>query len=110
MNALKLETTIDEATAEALPSLRQLLGKRVEMIVLEAEPVASPGLSKILSFEDLLSRRIKAPEDSVPLSQADIDAAILEGVRPRRQPGSAKELIKLKDDFNHPLEDFEAYR
>jgi hypothetical protein len=30
--------------------------------------------------------------------------------RPRRQPGSAKGLIRLMDDFDQPLEDFEAYR
>jgi len=37
MNAIKVETTVDEATARPIPALRPLLGKRVEIIALQTE-------------------------------------------------------------------------
>lgn len=37
MNAIKVETTVDEAAASAIPALRPLLGKRVELIALQTE-------------------------------------------------------------------------
>ena len=33
-----------------------------------------------------------------------------DSVAPRRRPGSAQGLIRIAEDFDQPLEDFEAYR
>ena len=42
MNAIKVDTTIDEAVARAIPALRPLLGKHVELIALDAAPIPAP--------------------------------------------------------------------
>lgn len=58
----------------------------------------------------LLERALQGEE--VVITQSD--RPILKLVRiapgkPRRQRGSAKGLLKLADDFEAPLEDFQAY-
>jgi hypothetical protein len=35
VNPIKVQTTVDEATAAAIPAFRPLLGKRVELIAVE---------------------------------------------------------------------------
>lgn len=77
MHAIKLDTTIDEAVALAIPALRPLLGRRVELIALEAEPAQAP--ERKLTVDELLGSRIKLPPGVGPLSQADIEHAIAEG-------------------------------
>ena len=77
MNAIKVETTVDEATVRAIPALRPLLGKRVELIALATEDATAP--ERRLSVEELLARRVDAPPGSRPLSEEDIQRAIIEG-------------------------------
>lgn len=79
MNAIRFETTVDEAVAAALPGLRPLLGKRVELIALqtEADSVAVP--KRTLTVDELFSRRLDAPPGAAPLTEEDIQRAILEG-------------------------------
>lgn len=78
MNAIRVETTVDEATARVVPALRPLLGKQVELIALEAEVRPSAGPAS-LSVDDLLAHRVDAPPGTKPLSQNDIDCAIALG-------------------------------
>ena len=77
MNAIKVDTTIDEAVARAIPALRPLLGKHVEIIALEAAPAPAP--ERKLSVDELLASRIKLPSGVGPLSLEDMERAIAEG-------------------------------
>ena len=79
MHAIKIETTVDETVARALPALRPLLGKFVELIALDA--TNTPALESKLSVDELLASRIKLPAGVGPLSQQDIEEAIAEGAR-----------------------------
>ena len=77
MNAIRIETMIDEATARAIPALRPLLGKHVELIALDASPV--PLTERKLAVDELLALRIKLPPGVGPLSLEAIERAIAEG-------------------------------
>lgn len=77
MKAIKVDTTIDEAVARAIPALRPLLGKRVEIIALDA---ASALVSdRALTVDELVASRIKLPPGVGPLSLEDMERAIAEG-------------------------------
>jgi len=82
MHAIKIEKTIDEATANAIPELRPLLGKRVQLIARDAEhdrPAPAEAARRKLTFEELLAARIVAPPGTPPLTDRDIEEAIIEG-------------------------------
>ena len=79
MNAIKVDTTIDEAVARAIPALRPLLGKHVELIALEAAPAPAPAPERKLTVDELLASRIKLPPGVGPLSLEDMERAIAEG-------------------------------
>ena len=79
MNAIKVQTTVDEATASAIPALRPLLGKRVELIALQIEGGSSEPAKQKLTLDELLARRVDAPPGTPPLSEEDIRRAIVEG-------------------------------
>ncbi len=81
MNALKIDVTIDEALAAALPAFRPLLGRHVELIALETPKAPVP--ERKLTVDELLASRIKPPPGVGPLSQEDIDRAIAEGAQGR---------------------------
>jgi hypothetical protein len=76
MKAIKVDTTIDEAVARAIPALRPLLGKRVELIALDAAPMVS---ERTLTVDELLASRIKLAPGIGPLSLEDMERAIAEG-------------------------------
>jgi hypothetical protein len=77
MTAIRVGTTIDEAVARAIPALRPLLGRHVELIAFDESPGAAPG--RKLSVDELLESRIKLPAGVSPLSEDAIDRAIAEG-------------------------------
>jgi hypothetical protein len=77
MNAIKVDTTIDEAVARAIPALRPLLGKHVELIALDAASPPTP--ERKLTVDELLASRVKLPPGVGPLSLEDIERAIAEG-------------------------------
>jgi hypothetical protein len=84
MNAIKFETLIDEAAAQAIPALRPLLGRHVELIAIEAEVHPAEAAAKKrrkLSFDELLALRLELPPGTGPLSDADIEQAIIKGAR-----------------------------
>lgn len=76
MNAIKIETIVSEATVQAIPALRPMLGKRIELIALQAEVPAKEGK---LTLDELLARRIDAPPGAKPLTEEDIQRAIMQG-------------------------------
>ncbi len=77
MNAIKVETTVDEATARAIPALRPLLGQRVELIALQTEPTEQPQRKRI-SLDASLTQRLTAPP-GIRLSLEDMESAIEKG-------------------------------
>ncbi len=77
MDAIKVDTTVDEAVARAIPALRPLLGKRVELIVLDTG--STPASERAVTVDELLASRIKLPQGVGPLSLEDMERAIAEG-------------------------------
>jgi hypothetical protein len=77
VNAIKVDTTIDEAIASALPALRPLLGQRVELIALQAE--APEPQRRKLTFEEFLAARLERPAGVAPVTLDDMERAIAEG-------------------------------
>jgi len=77
MHAIKIDTTIDEAVATALPALRPLLGARVELIALQTEPTA-PERRK-LTLDEFLVHRLKRPVGVPPVTLEDMERAIERG-------------------------------
>jgi hypothetical protein len=79
MNAIKVDTTVDQALADAVPELRPLIGKRIELIALQADLPAESMSRKKITFDEFLAHRIVAPPGTPPLTDADIERAIIEG-------------------------------
>jgi len=79
VNAIKVQTTVDDATAAAIPAFRPLLGKRVELIALQAEAESAKVSEGKLTLDELLARRIDAPTGTAPLTDDDIQRAIITG-------------------------------
>lgn len=80
MNAVRFDTTVDEALADAAPALRPLLGRRIELIALDVDPTDSVPLARTRhSLAELLARRVVLPSHMGPLTDADIEQAILTG-------------------------------
>ena len=77
MNAIKFETIVDETVAVAIPQLRPLLGRRVEVIALDALP-AAPERGTI-ALDDFLAHRLKRPVDIEPVTLEDMERAIVRG-------------------------------
>jgi hypothetical protein len=77
MNAIKIDTTIDEAIARALPAFRPLLGRRVELIALEAG--AAEAQQRKLTLDEFLASRLERPEGVAPVTLDDMEQAIIEG-------------------------------
>ncbi len=78
MNAIKVETTVDEATARAIPALRPLLGKRVELIALQTEGDVAVA-AKRLTLDELLAARLTPPPGVGPVALEDMESAIEKG-------------------------------
>ena len=79
MQAIKVETTVDEATANAIPALRPLLGKRVELIALQAEAEPAEAPARKLTVEELFAAAVKPQPGTPPLTDNDIERAIIAG-------------------------------
>ena len=79
VNPIKVQTTVDEATAAAIPAFRPLLGKRVELIALQADAGPAELSEGKLTLDELLARRIDAPAGAAPLTDDDIQRAIVTG-------------------------------
>lgn len=69
---MKLDVLVDEALAQALPALRPLAGKRIELIVLET-PVA---LQRV-KFEEFTP--VDPPGGVDPVSLQDMERSIIGG-------------------------------
>jgi hypothetical protein len=75
MNALRFEKTVDDATVAALPELKPFAGRRVEVIVLEAESAHEPRQT----FDEFLAKRPPWPASRPSVSLEEMDAAIASG-------------------------------
>ena len=77
MNAIRFETTIDEIVAGAMPELRPMIGRRVEVIALDAVSSSSEG--RPISFDEFLAHRLERPAGVEPVSLEDMERAIRQG-------------------------------
>lgn len=75
MNAIKIDTTIDEAVARAIPALRPLLGRHVELIALDA----APPRERELTVDEFLAARIRLSAGASPVSLEEMERAIADG-------------------------------
>lgn len=89
MNAIRVDTTIDEMLARAVPALRPLLGRRVELIALDEAP-AAPAPRPRLTVDELLASRIDLPAGVGPISLDDMERAIVEGALGHEVPRSGR--------------------
>ena len=80
MQAIRVDTVIDEAVVRAIPALSPLLGRHVELIALDDTATA---ITPKLSVAELLAARTKLLPGRGPLSQDDIDRAIADGAAGR---------------------------
>ena len=78
MNAIRVDTTIDETLARAVPALRPLLGRRVELIALDEAPATGAPRPR-LTVDELLASRVELPAGVGPISLDDMERAIVEG-------------------------------
>lgn len=77
MNAIKFQTTVDDAVAGALPKLRPMLGRRVEVIALETSTARTRRSHDTL--DDFLAHRLKRPSNIEPVTLEDMERAIVRG-------------------------------
>ncbi len=77
MNAITIDTTIDEAVVQVLPALRPLLGKRVVITAREMPPAET--VERKLTVEELLASRLERPAGVAPVTLEDMERAIAEG-------------------------------
>lgn len=77
MSAIKFETTVDETVADVMPQLRPMLGRRVEVIALDA--VRPPATRDRLTLDDFLPHRLKRPADVPTVTLEDMERAIAKG-------------------------------
>lgn len=76
MNAVKFEMTVDEEVADAMPKLRPLLGRRVEVIALET---GSSSAQYTKTLDDFLTHRLRRPADVEPVTLQDMERTIAQG-------------------------------
>jgi hypothetical protein len=79
MHAIRIATTVDEATVQAIPALRPLLGQRVELIALQSEKVARSPDEPRLTVDELLAARLTPLPGVGPVSLEDMEEAIKKG-------------------------------
>ncbi len=77
MDVIRFDTTVDEAFARALPALRPLLGRHVQLVAAE-KPASGPSRSK-LTVDELFASRIELPPGVGPVALEDMERAIVEG-------------------------------
>lgn len=79
VNAIRIETTVDEATARAIPALRPLLGQRVELIALQTEGEPTLASARNHTLDELLAARLTPRAGVGPISLGDMEKAIEKG-------------------------------
>lgn len=76
MAAIRFKTTVDETLVGALPKLRPLIGKRVEVTATTSPSVAN---ERTKTLDDFLSQRLKRPAGRKPVTLDDMEQAIAKG-------------------------------
>jgi hypothetical protein len=77
--ALQLQTIVDQSIVDALPALKPLLGRRVQVIALDVEPAAPVDADAHISLDEFLAHRLKRPAEVPSISLDDMEKAIVEG-------------------------------
>lgn len=71
MNALRIRKRLDSDTLY-LPELREMIGKEVEIIVLEDKPVVTPGTGDFSVLEELAGKDVVDPDAVEQLRKASM--------------------------------------
>jgi hypothetical protein len=79
MDAVRVNTLVDNGLVTAIPALRPFLGRKVELIALDAEPHAKQKESNSISLDEFIATRQKWPSDRPPITLEDMDHAIAQG-------------------------------
>lgn len=79
MSPLKFQTTVDEAAVSAMPELKPLLGRRVEVVASEASSTTNSGERQRITLDEFLQRRLERPSGVAPVSLEDMERAIVLG-------------------------------
>lgn len=81
MNSIRTDAMVDEALARAVPALRPLLGKHIELIALDLSRAVTP--ARRLAFDAFLATRLTRPEGVAPVWLEDMERAVEEGAAGR---------------------------
>jgi hypothetical protein len=73
MDAVRVNTLINDSVITAIPALRPFLGRKVELIALDAEPHAKQKESDSISLDKFIATRPKWPSDRPPIALEDMD-------------------------------------
>ena len=76
MAAIRFQTTVDETIAGAMPKLRPLIGRKVEVTATTAPSVER---DRTRTLDEFLDHRLKRPQGVEPVTLDDMERAIAEG-------------------------------
>ncbi len=79
MDAVRVNTLVDNGIVTAIPALRPFLGRKVELIALEAEPQIKQQENTSMSLDEFIATRPKWPADRPPITLEEMDQAIAQG-------------------------------
>ena len=79
MDAVRVNTLVDNGIVTVIPALRPFLGRKVELIALEAEPRLKQQENTSMSLDEFIATRPKWPADRPPITLEEMDQAIARG-------------------------------
>ena len=80
MHAVRVNTLVDKGVVAAIPELRPFLGRKVELIALEAKAETGQQLeTNTLGLDEFIATRPKWPTDRPAITLEQMDQAIAQG-------------------------------
>ena len=79
MDAVRVNTLVDNGVVTAIPALRPFLGRKVELIALEAEPQIEQPKKTSMSLDEFIDTRPKWPADRPTITLEEMEQAITQG-------------------------------
>jgi hypothetical protein len=79
MDAVRINTLVDNCVVTAIPALRPFLGHKVELIALDAEPQLEQQKKTSMSLDEFIATRPKWPANHPPITLEEMDQAIVQG-------------------------------
>lgn len=79
MDAVRVNTLIDNGIVTVIPALRPFLGRKVELIALEVESQLKPQENTSMSLDEFIATRPKWPAERPAITLEEMDQAIAQG-------------------------------